>query len=188
MSNIENLLRRQYEGVITPEEQSELDRLTHRDQVIEAATRRAQVLRHRRLAGATGMASVLLIAGTIFFVNPSTDGAKSDGPMLAQTEIPDIATPQVAQPIQAQPAVMAEPAVVNSHKAVPNEVEPAIKHTNVRRDSTPVASIEHEQPIVEDVVDDVQHTLIPVTEPIVACNTACSPDSVINDIWKFLRT
>ena len=24
-------------------------------------------------------------------------------------------------------------------------------------------------------------------EPIVACNTQCSPDSVINDIWNFLN-
>ena len=33
-----------------------------------------------------------------------------------------------------------------------------------------------------------QHDTAVADDPIVACNTQCSPDSVINDIWKFLRT
>jgi hypothetical protein len=188
MSNIENLLRRQYEGVITPEEQSELDRLTHRDQVIEAATRRAQVLRHRRLAGATGMASVLLIAGTIFFVNPSADGIANDGPMLAQTQIPEMVAPKVAEPVSAPTTALAEPVSTGSDKLVAVETEPAIKQTIVRQNEAPTVGTENEQPVVDEEVNDVQHTIISAGEPIVACNTACSPDSVINDIWKFLRT
>ena len=102
MSNIENLLRRQYEGNISPEELSELERLTHREQVIETATRRAKVIRRRHLAGVTGVASVLIIAGFIVFVYPSIGGINTGKPMVAKTEIPEIVPSNVTkvEPIQ----------------------------------------------------------------------------------------
>lgn len=188
MSNIENLLRRQYEGVITPDEQSELERLTHRDQVIEAATRRAKVLRRRQLAGVTGVASVLLVAGVIFFVNPSVGEMKKDKPMIAKTEIPEIITPKVAAPEPTPSVASVKTNIVESDKPFLDKVEPALKSPVVRQDSTPVVVSETEQSILNDKADDIQPTIISDSEPIVACNTACSPDSVINDIWKFLRT
>ena len=183
MSNIENLLRRHYEGVITQEEQSELDCLTHRDQVISAANKRARVLHHRRMAGATGVASVLLVAGAIFFLHPSYDPAKAEFPTVARTDVPKMPVSIPTQPSivietpqnQSRPAdvrmALDETAVPTVHKEQPAAIEPV--------------ATQSDGPQVDDIVPP---TVITDSETIVACNTACSPDSVINDIWKFLRT
>ena len=80
MSSIENLLRRRQEGTITDEELIELNQLTHRDQVIQAATQRARVIRHRRYAGISGVASVLVVVAMFFALHPNSNNSFADGP------------------------------------------------------------------------------------------------------------
>lgn len=183
MSNIDTLLRRHYEGIITPEEQSELDSLTHRDQVIKAATQRAKVLRHRQLASAIGIASVLLIAGGIFIINSSTNPLKSDKPLMAQASVPAVSVVEtspssVHSTVSASESPQGLPAVQESKSAMP-EPQPIPKQE---------VGAALAQSVEDEVADEIAPTVLSESDPIVACNTACSPDSVINDIWKFLRT
>lgn len=188
MSNIENLLRRQYEGNISPEELSELERLTHREQVIETATRRAKVIRRRHLAGVTGVASVLIIAGFIVFVYPSIGGINTGKPMVAKTEIPEIVPSNVTKVEPIQSTIPETPVQETSTKSILDEEEPVLKQSTMLHPSKSVSASEIIRNEPEEVVNDIQPTIISDCDPIVACNTACSPDSVINDIWKFLRT
>ena len=48
MKQIETLLQRYRNGEITPEEQAELNRLTHRDEILHAAASRAAKIRRQR--------------------------------------------------------------------------------------------------------------------------------------------
>ena len=50
MKQIEILLQRYAEGVITPEEQSELNKLTHRDDVLHSASIQALYPGHPKMA------------------------------------------------------------------------------------------------------------------------------------------
>jgi len=188
MSNIENLLRRQYEGTITPEEQSELDRLTHRDQVIEAATHRAKVLRRRQLAGVTGVASVLIVAGAVFFMRPTVNSSSGGTPIVAKTDVPKVVVTEIEEAGVPSSTMQIEEAPEKAVKEVSVKDESVVKPSVSRQDSSPVVAPKSVQPVQVESVNDVQPTVIPDCEPVVACNTACSPDSVINDIWKFLRT
>ena len=74
MSIIEDLLMRRQEGTITDEELTKLNQLTHRDQVLQAAAHRAKVLRHRKYAGISGVASVLVVAVMLFAIHPNNSG------------------------------------------------------------------------------------------------------------------
>ena len=63
MNQLETLLQRYKEGVITPDEQAELDRLTNRHQVFSAASAQASAMRRRRYAVVSSVASLLIVAG-----------------------------------------------------------------------------------------------------------------------------
>jgi len=188
MSNLENLLRRQYEGALTPEEQSELDRLTHRDQVIEAANRRAKVLRRRQFAGAMGVVSVLLVAGTIFFVRPLVGQSNSTMPVVAKADVPKADASVLEEPETFTTSQQDELSEATSVDVVSVTQRPSAKTAVSRQDSSPVATPKQVYASQDELADELQPSAILDCEPVVACNTACSPDSVINDIWKFLRT
>ena len=182
MNRMENLLSRYHEGSLNPEELAELNRLTHRDQVLHAANQQARSINRRRNTVVTGVAAVLLVTGIIFFVSPSVDNALLDKPVVARADAPK-----------------------------PSEIVPDVQHVHPQRESTfnkeetnhktcqydtavmrPKPTLVSPVPTehlvnVETVVEQMEPSTI-VDEPIVACNTECSPDSVINDIWKFLRT
>ena len=182
MSNIENLLRRYHEGSIAPDELSELNQLTHRDRVLEAANRQAHTIHRRRRVAVLGMVAVLAVAGTVVFTHPSVDGVMPDMPMVAQADVP--------RPIEELSNAPVVKPVTNVAKAV------AVPTTNTRQDDTAViqseprliATVSPEQPSSVEMVVEQMEPSATFDDPIVACNTQCSPDSVINDIWKFLRT
>ncbi len=188
MSNIEDLLRRQYEGSITPEEQSELDCLTHRSQVIAAATRRAKVLRRRQLAGVTGVASILLVAGLIFFVHPTAGEMKTDSRVVAKTDIPEMPVTTEVEAEQQPAAFQERPASDKAINAVQDGAVPVSAPSVAVSESAPTEALSVEKAVSQETFIDVPPTTITRSEPVVACNTACSPDSVISDIWKFLNT
>ena len=177
MSNLEHLLRRYGEGNLSPEELAELNQLTRRDQVLASARQQANAI-HRRRYGVVGMVAVLAVTGTVFFLHPSADKNIAEMPVVAQTE-----APRLTEPV-AEPLLKAN----GTNKTV--SVQTTRQHDTaiIMPKSTPISSKPVEQPVdVEAVVEQMEPATI-VDETIVACNTDCSPDSVINDIWKFLRT
>ena len=180
MSSIENLLRRRQEGTITDEELIELNQLTHRDQVIEAATQRAKVIRHRRYAG----------VGLFFTIHHNSNGPIADGPLMAQAEAPS--TPAVQSDADApQPKTPTVAAASKDEDTFQLNVQHDVKATKPVMQAAPssndmeyVSAVQHYEAVAEEMEPSVSYE----GETVVACNTQCSPDSVINDIWKFLRT
>ena len=182
MSRMDNLLSRYHEGSLNPEELDELNRLTHRDQVLHVANQQARSINRRRYTAVTGVAAVLLVTGVIFFVSPSVDNALPDSPVVAKADMP--------KPSGIVPDVQS----VHTQRESTFNMEET-NHKTRQYDTTvlqPKPSLVSPIPAehlvnVETVVEQLEPSAI-VDEPIVACNTECSPDSVINDIWKFLRT
>lgn len=186
MTNLENLLLRHAEGTLTPEEQHELDQLTHRDAVVGAARKRATQLRNRRIASVSAVASVLLVAGVVVAHLSGSGNMQVEQPLMAQADIPatiqTVVSPSsaVSQPENRPVSV----ATVSRRPVV--DAEPAAPITAVQE------AVE-EQPRVESAasvrqyVDEVAPDVHTYSDIIVACNTDCTPDSVINDIWKFLK-
>ncbi len=186
MGNIENLLRRQYEGSITADEQSELDRLTHRDQIISAATCRAKAIRLRYRIFVS-LASVLLTVGIIFLVRPSVCDTEEESYLIAKTRMMEVPSKIVGIGLVSS-ATPVQNILIDSNRSVLNKTGSVEKTTITETIVESNAATDVDQPVINES-DDVRHNLaISDIEPIVACNTACSPDSVINDIWKFLRT
>ena len=190
MSSIENLLRRRQEGTITDEELIELNQLTHRDQVIEAATQRAKVIRHRRYVGISGMASVLVVAVMFFTIHLNSNDSIADGPLMAQVEAPstpvvqsDVNAPQPMNPTVAVATKDGDTFQLNAqHKE--KAVKPVSQAESSTTDMEYASAAQHYEAVAEEMEPSISYE----GETVVACNTQCSPDSVINDIWKFLRT
>ena len=187
MNQLETLLQRYKEGVITPDEQTELDRLTNRHQVFSAASAQASAMRRRRYAVVSSVASLLIVAGIAYSVWSTNDTHISDGPTVAQyhagqlpvaTENP---APQAPAPaIVQQPVTSTPAAVVDAVQPMPRTPDPAKPQSAAPACPTPAAVAQREPELTEP-------SSILSSETVVACNTQCSPDSVINDIWNFLK-
>ena len=186
MNQLETLLHRYKEGVITPEEQAELDQLTHRHEVFNAAREQASSIRRRQYSIVSSVASVLIVVGVIVAMWSRQGSAMPDTPLVAQSgevQIPavlDTAVPQTPARIQTEAMPNANARMSTEETVVHRETaavaEPS-KSAPARREPTPA---------VQDIAA-AEPSSYSVSEPVVACNTQCSPDSVINDIWNFLK-
>lgn len=178
MKDIEKLLCRYQEGGLSPDELAELNRLTHRESVMEAAFKQARAIKVRRYSIVAGVAVVLAVAGTVFHAQSGL-GDATEMPIVAQAEVPKpyevVEVPETTNVSQTKEPKAVSDVVVRSHDTAVISPKPQL---------APVATVE---PTVEAIVEQHEPSVV-ATEPIVACNTECSPDSVINDIWKFLRT
>lgn len=178
MSQIEILLRRYAEGTITPEEQCELDQLTHRNLVVEGSKGRARRIRRRRSARAAAVASVaaVAVAGAFVFFRPPEAGGASYAPVLASAE---------------PSAALAAPAAGEHRAPAEKAVEKSVSDAGAAAAVQPQPAAPREAPAAP--AEAVETLAVPATafaggdSPVVACNSQCSPDSVINDIWNFLR-
>ena len=182
MKNLETLLRRYNEGDLNAEELDELNRLTHRDQVLQAANMRVRAIKRRRYSAVAGVAVVLLVTGVFFFARPSVDNQLAETPIMAQADVPTLSEEASGMPVvskQEEPTQQMTSIETRMRQHDTSILQPKPKLVSV----APV-----EQAVSEEV--DVEQLEPPIVseDPIVACNTQCSPDSVINDIWKFLRT
>lgn len=173
MKEIDVLLERYAEGNLTDEEQVRLNQLTHRDEVLAAAGARAHRLKRNRRTAISVLAALLVVVsvGTTLSLRPDTTGTESA--VVARTDV-------------AQEAKAAVPEVepVKQQQVVRQQAPAAERTFHEKRDSQPKC--------VEQVVADplLEVTETPVhfeSDAVVACNTQCSPDSVISDIWKFLK-
>lgn len=156
--SIQQLLAKRQAGTLTDSELQELNRLTHKDEVVAAAEQAAAgIVRRRRLV----TSAVALVAVAVGTVGVAMLVPKNEVPLVAQQqpapqpvvveEIPQ-AVEAPAEAVIAKPAVAPKPAVAQAQpaKSVPQAVE-----------TKPA-------------------------DPTVMCNNQCEADSVISDIWKFL--
>ena len=179
MKNIEELLLRYQEGSLSPDELTELNQLTHRDRVMDAARKQARTIKVRRYSVVAGVAVVLAVAGTVFHTQSALDGA-ANLPMVAQAEVPS--------PSKATASEAASMPQVEETKAVTVKGVRSYDTAIISPKPQLVSVDPVEQPAnIETIVEQQEPSML-ASDPIVACNTECSPDSVINDIWKFLRT
>jgi len=188
MSTLDNLLRRHEEGTLSHEELEQLNQLTHRDQVLQAAIQRAGHIRRRRRIGVTSFASIILVAGIFIFTQNSVNDSISDSSTMAQADVPpttDILTDNdVSLPTTPAQITLKENALPTSSDTHIDTIRPSVRPTPIS--VTPTHKME--AATIETVIDEIEPSIDGMPETIVACNTQCSPDSVINDIWKFLRT
>ncbi len=156
MDDIQRLLQKYHDGTLTPGEQAELDRLTHKDEVLGEAFHKADGIVRRRQVRylAMAMTGLVLLGAGVWMARPSQEAAplvagRQALPAAVADEAP---APPPAQPTAARPANVAKPA--------PKPV-------------APTHAAPHAAPHAEQ-------------QTVVVCNTQCEADSVINNIWKFL--
>lgn len=185
MNNLEDLLQRYSEGTLTSDERAELNRLTHRDTVVHAALQGAQQIRHRRQVRISAVASVLLVAGCVLFLRPNASIKQSDMPMMAHTNT-SISVPQAT--IQAQSAQVLDVASATDELRS-NSDAISLSESQVESVVEPKSTVSRQsaQSTLYEVQSQMSPEIVIPDETVVACNTSCSPDSVISDIWKFLR-
>ena len=182
MKNLETLLRRYNEGDLNAEELDELNRMTHRDQVLQAANMRVRAIQRRRYTTVAGVAVVLLVTGVFFFTQPSVDNQLAETPIMAQADVPTLSEVEPSTPVISKQAESTQQ--MSSIETRTRQHDTAILQPKPKLVS--VAPVE--QAVSEEVDIEQMEPVVVSDDPIVACNTQCSPDSVINDIWKFLRT
>ena len=133
--DIQQMLERYREGTLSDGELAELNRLTHRDEVMaEAGSRAAGIIRRRRatLFSAAG----LLVAGATMWTLLSP--RSNEAPMIAETSVPEVVIldtpePTVEQAAPATPAVKprtAPKATVARRPAVKPSEEPVVVCNN----------------------------------------------------------
>lgn len=158
--DIQQLLKKYQEGTIAEDELAMLNRLTHKDEVMEGAFSRAKGIIRRRVMGAVAMAMTgLVVLGAGIWVITSKSSTPS---MVAMAqEIPGTDD----QTIKVNPKV--------------TKVDADIEKTAV--DEEPVA-----KEMAAPSVEEKRVTPTRSKKPVVVCNTQCDADAVISDIWKFL--
>ena len=189
MKNLETLLRRYNEGDLNAEELDELNRLTHRDQVLQAANMRVRAIKRRRYSAVAGVAVVLLVTGVFFFARPSVDNQLAETPIMAQADVPTLSEEESGVPVvskQVEPTQQMTSIETKARQHDTAILQPKPKLVASQPSSVSVVPVG--QTVSEEVEVEQFEPAIVSEDPIVACNTQCSPDSVINDIWKFLRT
>lgn len=163
---LQSLLDKYREGTLSDSERSELERLSHKDEVFSAAHHQATGIIRRRVALA--VSAVMLCGAGIWALQP---GASNPAPQVAEATAP---TPEVQQEVleTLAPAATPEPAPLVAEA----QIKPA---TQTHPDAT-------HKPIQRPKPADAAPSTRPSDEPVVMCNNQCDADSVINDIRKFL--
>lgn len=176
MKEIDVLLEKYANGELTAEEQDELNRLTHRDKVLSAAGTQAHQLKRKQWTRVSVLASLLIVAsiGTTLYLRPAAT-TEENAPVVAQAVVKQESKTAEVAPMD----IPVEPQTT-PHKQMVAKAETPAPHAAEAVVAVEQAAVEPIQAMSE----------VPVhieTESVVACNTQCSPDSVISDIWKFLK-
>lgn len=155
-NSLQQLLAKYQQGTLSTDELEQLNQLTHKDEVLAAANRRANGIIRRRTIGA--IVSVVAFVGVgIGLLLPG-----NEAPLIAEVQ----ETPIV---INEQPTTVEAAPLVEQDITSPTPVK-------AKRKARPITNpIDNESIAIQDNV-----------EPTVICNNQCDADSVINDIWKFL--
>lgn len=157
--SLQQLLDKFCEGTLNDAERTELERLSHKEEVFSAARGRASGILRRRVALAV---STLMIFGAgVWAVLPG--GGQMD--QMAQLENALPSTQSAGTPETVAPKAVEEPAPLVAE---------------AREVKKPAATTRKAYPA------EAAPTAKPADEPVVVCNNQCDADSVISDIRKFL--
>lgn len=167
LDDIQLLLQKYQAGTLSPDENAELNRLTHKDEVLATAFHKADgIVRRRRMRYASFALTGLVLLGVGIWIGHPT---QMDTPMIAELqEVPAAVVDEVPAAIHTQPTVTREP--VKAEERIQAATTRPVKAAKVA--PQPVAPIKV-SPAAEE-------------QTIVVCNTQCEADSVITNIWKFL--
>ena len=167
---LQSLFDKYREGTITDSERSELERLSHKDEVFSAARSRAAGIIRRRVALAV---SVLMICGAgVWAIIPGGNQT----PLMADA---GVGTPhqnevrEVVSQLDSLPQGEQGPQDDITRK----DVRPAPQSTPEHSSALP------QTPRHSTTLPRVEKS---TNEPVVVCNNQCDADSVINDIRRFL--
>lgn len=177
MDDIQRLLQKYHDGTLTPGEQAELDRLTHKDEVLGEAFHKADGIVRRRQVRYLAMAMtglVLLGAG----VWTAAGGQRSADSGLATVQ-ETVAQETPAPPETTQPTIATEPPATQEPVLVAAAKPAAVAGGKKPRAGKATPATIHRPPITDHQPKGTEKT-------VVVCNTQCEADSVINNIWKFL--
>jgi hypothetical protein len=158
---IQQLLEHYQQGTLSDSEVAELNRLTHRDEVMASAEQRARGIVRRRWSVVAAVAG-LVVSGAVA-IALLAPGQVSET-LVAEAEVPEVVTTSPEPLVEQQPEAAA-PVVPATAKQRVATVRPAA---------------------VQHVVEAVAVHTVEDEDPVVMCNNQCEADSVINDIWKFL--
>lgn len=155
-NSLQQLLAKYQEGTLSADELEQLNQLTHKDEVLSAANRRANGIIRRRTIGA--IVSVVAVVGVgVGLLLPN-----NEAPLIAEAQEAPIVTTE--QPTTIETAPVAQDDIIAP---------------------TPVKAKKKARPVIK-TVDNETIVIEENVEPTVICNNQCDADSVINDIWKFL--
>lgn len=114
------------EGTLSDEERDELNRLTHRDAVMAAASQRARGIQHRTRLGIGFAVMVLVAGGAVWTLMPRTGKA----PQMAEVVAPvEVVHPEPVVEQQAMPEVQPQRPHVQKRSVRPRDVAP--RHAEV---------------------------------------------------------
>lgn len=155
-NSLQYLLEKYREGTLTDDERTELERLSHRDEVMAAASRHATGIVRRRVSLVIGAVVVLGVGTTLMIPRPTEEVmiAEAHNVPPAVQMVPE--TEQVLRPAEMRET---EPQHIIEAKttAKPMSACPTVRRNAVRK-----------------------------SDPVVVCNNQCDADSVISDIKRFL--
>lgn len=145
-------------GTLSASEREELNRLSHRDEVMQAASARAATIVARRRSVFFAIVGLVVVgAAAVWMLQPTA----VQGPVVAEAV--------VEQPLPSDTDVLTLP--------VEKEVEVAMT-------THPEAAMTERQRATRPTVRNSAQAA--KAQPVVVCNNQCEADSVISDIWKFL--
>lgn len=164
---LQSLLEKYREGTLTDSERSELERLSHKDEVFSAARHQAAGILRRRVA--LGVTALMICGAGIWAMLP---GAGNPTPQVAEATTPLPEAPQEVLETLAPAPVTETPLVAEVHETTrPAATARKTRPTNVAPEEKPAT---------------VASPSKSSNDPVVMCNNQCDADSVINDIKKFL--
>lgn len=171
MDDIQQLLQKYREGTLTPEEHAELDRLTHKDEVLAEAFHRADgiVFRRRIRNLSLALGGLVLLGAGVWMLTPRGAG---EAPLVAEAVVEEPAAIECPQTETLAPTAAVKTAVADEpvHLAASSSMPKPVKAV-----AQPDATVKTTPP-----------PPTPEQQNVVVCNTQCEADSVISNIWKFL--
>lgn len=155
--SLQSLLDKYREGTLTEGERAELERLSHKEEVMAAADRRVSGIFRRRVALA--MSALIIVGAGVAAVMPRG----GEEPLVAAVQ----EVPELQEAVEMQEAT----APAEAEEAAPVLVAEARPEAMSRRTQQ---------------APEAQPAVKAKKEPVVVCNNQCDADSVISDIRKFL--
>ncbi len=177
MDDIQRLLQKYHDGTLPPGEQAELDRLTHKDEVLGEAFHKADgIVRRRRVRYlAMAMTGLVLLGAGVWTVAGGQRSADSGLAAVQET----VAQEPPAPPETTQPTIATETPATQEPVLVAAAKPAAVAGRKKPRAGKATPATIHRTPITDHQPKGTEKT-------VVVCNTQCEADSVINNIWKFL--